>query len=79
LVKESMSRYVSPYNMGRVFGALKDKEQTFSWLERAYQEHHADMIELPTEPCFDSVRSDPRFKQLLSRVGFLNATADMWS
>ena len=50
------------------------KKQTFAWLDKAYDEHHPDMIELTTEPCFDSVRSDPRFKQLLSRVGFLNAT-----
>ena len=71
LVKESKARYVSPYSMGRVYGSIKDKKQTFAWLDKAYEEHHPDMIELTTEPCFDSVRSDPRFKQLLSRVGFL--------
>ena len=75
LMKECKARYVSPYNMGRIYGSMKDKEQTFAWLEKAYEEHHADMIELTTEPCFDSVRSDPRFKKLLSRVGFLNATS----
>jgi TolB-like protein/Tfp pilus assembly protein PilF len=76
LLKESKAHYVSPYNMGRVYGSMKDKEHTFAWLEKAYEEHHPDMIELTTEPCFDSVRSDPRFKQLLSRVGFLSAALD---
>ena len=73
LLKERKARYVSPYNMGRIYSSMKDKEQTFAWLEKAYDEHHPDMIELTTEPCFDSVRSDPRFKKLLSRVGLMHA------
>jgi len=75
LRKEGKTRYVSPYNVARIYGSLKDNEQTFAWLEKAYDEHHPDMIELTTEPCFDSVRSDPRFEKLLSRVGFVNAAS----
>ena len=45
-------------------------EWTFGWLEKAYDEHSPDFIELRTEPTFDSVRFDPRFSELLSRVGF---------
>ncbi len=67
---ESEKRYVHPYNMARVFGSLGDKEQTFGWLEKAYDEHSPDFVELRTEPTFDSARSDPRFSELLSRVGF---------
>ena len=70
LLAESKTRYVSPYNLGRVYASLKDGEQTLSWLERAYAEHHPDLIELRTEPRFDGVRSEPRFTRLLSRVGF---------
>jgi hypothetical protein len=70
LETESEKHYVHPYNMARVFGSLGDKEQTFGWLEKAYDEHSPDFIELRTEPTFDSVRSDPRFAELLSRVGF---------
>jgi TolB-like protein/Tfp pilus assembly protein PilF len=70
LHEESRTRYVSPYNMGRVYGSLRDKEQTFAWLARAYDEHNPDLIELRMEPTFDSARSDPRFGQLLSRIGF---------
>ncbi|MEO8159340.1 MAG: tetratricopeptide repeat protein [Betaproteobacteria bacterium] len=75
LVMESTAHYVSPYSLGRVYGSIEDKEQTFAWLQEAYDEHHPDLIELPTEPAFDSVRSDPRFRQLLSRVGFVDASA----
>jgi TolB-like protein/Tfp pilus assembly protein PilF len=70
LLEESGTRYISPYNIGRVYGALKDNMQTLAWLERAYAERHPDLIELRTEPCFDCVRSEARFTQLLSRVGF---------
>ncbi|MHA6853459.1 tetratricopeptide repeat protein [Ralstonia pseudosolanacearum] len=70
LQTESEQHYVHPYNMAKVFGSLGDKEQTFGWLEKAYDEHSPDFIELRTEPTFDSVRFDPRFSELLSRVGF---------
>ncbi|ATJ87651.1 hypothetical protein RSP816_01075 [Ralstonia solanacearum] len=70
LENTSEKHYVHPYNMARVFGSLGDQEQTFGWLEKAYDEHSPDFIELRTEPTFDSVRSDPRFSALLSRVGF---------
>ncbi|WWQ29056.1 hypothetical protein RSgd_0254 [Ralstonia solanacearum] len=70
LETESEQHYVHPYNMAKVFGSLGDKEQTFGWLEKAYDEHSPDFIELRTEPTFDSVRFDPRFSELLSRVGF---------
>jgi len=69
LAGEAKVRYVSPYNLARVYGSLRDKEQTFRWLETAYAEHNPDMIELVMEPSFDSVRTDPRFADLLRRVG----------
>lgn len=70
LETELQKHYVPPYNMAKVFGSLGDKEQTFGWLEKAYEEHSPDFIELRTEPTFDSARLDPRFPELLSRVGF---------
>jgi hypothetical protein len=70
LEKESRKHYVSPYNLARAYASLGDKEQTFAWLEKAYDEHSPDFIELKAEPVFNSVRSDVRFGRLLSRVGF---------
>jgi len=70
LIAQSKARYVSPYNLARVYSSLKDSAQTREWLERAHAEHHPDLIELRAEPCFDAVRSEAWFKQLLARVGF---------
>jgi hypothetical protein len=51
---------VSAYNMANVWAAAGDREHTFSWLERAYEGHNPDLIELRAELVFDSLRSDPQ-------------------
>jgi tetratricopeptide (TPR) repeat protein len=70
LEQQADERYVSPYNMARVYAAAGDDEQTFDWLERAHDDHNPDLIELASEPVFDRVRQDPRFGSLLRRVGW---------
>lgn len=67
---ESGHRYVSPYNVARVYGSTGDRQRAFHWLERAYQEHNPDLIELAREPSFASLRSDAKFRELLRRVGW---------
>ncbi len=48
---------------------LEDREQAFAWLERAYQEQSNILQFLKVHPYFDPLRDDPRFKDLLHRVG----------
>ena len=67
---QSDRRYVSPYNMSRVYAASRNTELAFAWLEKAYQERNPDLIELKAEPVFDTIRSDSRFAGLLHRVGW---------
>jgi TolB-like protein/Tfp pilus assembly protein PilF len=66
----SGDRYVSPYNMARAFGAAGDGRRALEWLERAYQEHNPDLIELTREPSFRSLWSEEKFRQLARRVGW---------
>jgi hypothetical protein len=68
--EQTRHRYVSPYNVARVHAASRDTDRAFEWLEKAYQERNPDLIELKAEPVFDSIRSDPRFADLLHRVGW---------
>jgi TolB-like protein/Flp pilus assembly protein TadD len=63
-------RYVSPYNVARVYAAQHDPGRTFEWLERAYDERNPDLIELRTDPVFDSLRGDSRFADLLRRIAW---------
>jgi TolB-like protein/DNA-binding winged helix-turn-helix (wHTH) protein/tetratricopeptide (TPR) repeat protein len=67
----SKDRYVSPYGVARVYAALNDKEQTFKWLQNAYDDGAVWMSYLAVDPVFDRFRSDRRFQDLLRRVGLL--------
>jgi len=69
-------RYVSPYNVARVYGSIDDKQRALEWLERAYQEHNPDLIELTREPSFRSLWSDAKFRELAKRIGWHSVSAD---
>jgi tetratricopeptide (TPR) repeat protein len=64
----SKQRYVSPIDMAVVYMGLGDRNSVFQWFEKAYQERAARIQEV-SEPLFDSLRSDPRFPDLMRRVG----------
>jgi TolB-like protein/DNA-binding winged helix-turn-helix (wHTH) protein/Tfp pilus assembly protein PilF len=70
LKSRSSQTYVSPVGMADVYIGLGDREQTFAMLEKAMQEHSADLMFLATAPEFDSLHEDPRFKAMISRIGF---------
>ena len=73
---ESGDRYVSPYNVARVYGAIDDKQRALEWLERAYREHNPDLIELTREPSFAGLQSDAKFRELVERIGWRSVAAD---
>jgi len=60
------------YSFGRavIYAELGDKERAFAWLEKAFAERFSGMTELKVAPTFDSLHDDPRFQDLLRRVGF---------
>ena len=61
--------YVSQAELAVLFAGLGDKEQAFAALERAYAAHDFQLQFLKVESHYDSLRSDPRFADLLRRVG----------
>jgi TolB-like protein/DNA-binding winged helix-turn-helix (wHTH) protein/tetratricopeptide (TPR) repeat protein len=71
LQKTSRERYVSPYGFAQIYAALNNKEQTFKWLNAAYEDHAVWMSYLGVDPVFDRFRKDQRFQDLLLRVGLL--------
>jgi TolB-like protein/DNA-binding winged helix-turn-helix (wHTH) protein/Tfp pilus assembly protein PilF len=68
----SSQRYVSPYGLAQIYAALNDKEQTFEWLQIAYDGRAVWMSYLAVDPVFDGFRSDQRFQELLQRVGLVS-------
>ena len=65
----SKRRYVSAFDMAVVFAGIGDSENTFQWLEKAYAGRESQMAFLSVTRRLDSVRSDPRFAELLHRMG----------
>lgn len=58
------------YEIGVVYVGLGEKDQAFSWFERAIEQHsHFGQMTINVDPRLDSVRSDPRFQSLLRRIG----------
>jgi hypothetical protein len=53
-----------------VYAGLGDWDQAFLWLDRALEERSGVISWLPTDPTYDSVRSDPRYRALMSHVRF---------
>jgi TolB-like protein/tetratricopeptide (TPR) repeat protein len=62
--------YVDPYNMAWFYDGLGEDDRTLEWLERAYRERSASLIGLRIEILSDSLRSNPRFQELLRGMNF---------
>jgi TolB-like protein/Tfp pilus assembly protein PilF/predicted Ser/Thr protein kinase len=69
LISQSTHRYVAPLDIATFYVRLGEKDHALEWLEKAYQVRDADMVDLATEPTFDLLHSDPRYLDLLRRVG----------
>ena len=64
----SKRSYVPPYNFALIYAGLGDKQQAIYWLENAYAEGSGH-LGLKVDPTWDDLRSEPRFQDLLRRVG----------
>ncbi|MGZ8811664.1 MAG: tetratricopeptide repeat protein, partial [Thermoanaerobaculia bacterium] len=64
----SKQRYVSPYHIAMIHAALGDRDEAFQWLEEAYDDREGRMTILRFAPEFATLRSDPRFTDLLKRM-----------
>jgi len=59
----------SPIGIANIYANLGDKDQAIEWLEKAYSEHHPLLRQIQNARVWDGLRSDPRFKDLLKRMG----------
>jgi hypothetical protein len=65
----SQQTYPFSYLIAEAYTGLGDKDSAFKWLDRAYKERDGQLSWLGLDPFVDSLRSDPRFQDLVRRVG----------
>ena len=65
----SLGTYVSPYGTATIYAALGEKDRAFTLLDRAIADRSEDVPLLKIDPRMAPLRDDPRFRELLSRVG----------
>jgi tetratricopeptide (TPR) repeat protein len=61
--------YAPPYSFATIYAGLGEKDAAFDWLGRACDVHDAGLIWIKWDPQLENLRTDPRFQNLLSRVG----------
>ena len=69
VIEQSKRRYVSWFDIAAIYAGLDEKDQAFACLEKAYEQHGARLVHLKLVPLLDPLRSDPRFQDLLRRIG----------
>jgi serine/threonine protein kinase/tetratricopeptide (TPR) repeat protein len=62
--------YVDPWMVAGIYAGLGEKDKAIEWLERAYKDRSPNICLLKVDQWFDSLRSDPRFQDLLRRMNF---------
>jgi tetratricopeptide (TPR) repeat protein len=67
--QEADTRYISPYSLAVVHAALGDRDDAFRELDRAVAERSSWLVYLAVNPRLDALRDDPRFQDVLARVG----------
>ncbi|HXI90002.1 MAG TPA: winged helix-turn-helix domain-containing protein, partial [Blastocatellia bacterium] len=70
LTQRSKRKYLSSSVIAVLHAALGERDQAFALLDKAYDERDTLLLLLKVEPMFDPLRSDPRFADLMRRVGF---------
>ena len=73
MAKELQEKYVkrqaNGFDLASVYLGLGEKDQAIAWLEKDFQSRNATMPGHVTQPPFDSLYDDPRFKELIRRIG----------
>ena len=70
LQQSAKTVYVSPYMIATIFAGLNERDKALQYLEKAYEERSTDLpYFLTADLRLDALRSDPRFRNLLQKIG----------
>jgi len=69
LREQASKGFVPAYDLATVYAGLGDADQAFAWLDKAFQERSAFLVHVKWDPKFEALHSDPRFGELIRRIG----------
>jgi len=67
---KNKTNYLASYQIAQLYADIGERDHAFEWLNTAYQEHCPWLEIMPADFTFDSLRSDPRYTELVRKVGF---------
>ncbi len=69
LMERSTREYVSPKAFITLYAGLGDLKHAYDWMDEAFRRRDGTVVFLDVVPMFDPLRGDPRFGEMLQRVG----------
>jgi TolB-like protein len=69
LMKEAQTRYVSPIEFARLYAQLGQREETLAQLQEGYRKHAPQILWIQSEPAFDFLHSDERYRSIIKGIG----------
>ena len=65
----SKTQYIPHSRIGSIYAALGEKDKAYAEFEKAFEDRDWDLFRLKVDPLFAPVRDDPRFPDLVKRIG----------
>jgi TolB-like protein len=70
LISQKKAATSPEYTVGLYYSGTGQKEEALYWLERSYNSHDSELYWLKIEPMFKTLHGDPRYEELLRKIGF---------
>lgn len=61
---------IPTYALASLFARAGDRERAYEWMEKAYKERDANLLVIRNDPAFDNMRNEPRYLDIVRRIGF---------
>ena len=70
------SRYVTPYGVALLYASMHNMDKAFEYLDKSFEQRSNWLVWLKQDPRWVLIKDDPRYQDLLSRVGLLKNTPE---
>jgi TolB-like protein len=66
---QSKTQYVSPVELAGYYAQLGDRDHTLALLDEGYNQRSTDLLWIQTDPAYDFLHKDPRYRALVQKIG----------